>query len=662
MNYEGEKKYPHIFAPGAIGTVPVRNRTIMCPMGLSASPGGYVNTAIINHYVERAKGGIGLIVVEVTCVDAPQGLNSLNMLRLDDDHFIPGMRRLAAAIHAAGARCLLQISHTGRGAKRRVTGLQPVGPSPVAMPMFYQVGVENEEPRELTVREIGQIEDRYAAAARRAEIAGFDGVEIHSAGYYLAVQFLSRSANIRTDEYGGERENRIRFHKNIFRKIKAQVSEQFAVVIKATLLQDEDITFEDGAYYATRFAQIGFDAIEVMAGSTKVNPTPEDLPNTAGPENQLFDMVAGFRQLVRAQVPESQIQFFAGGRAHEPAAMEEALAAGKCDFVFLGKAVFSEPHLVRLIREDRYAQARPCIGCGLCMTIQLDTGEPGRCSLNPVQGRGDQNFVLTPTDKPKKVVVVGAGLAGVEAAVTAKKRGHEVVLFEQKAQPGGQVHYAVAPPHKDFTKRILPYLQQKLEANAVTVHYNTTATPEMILAEQPQVLICATGVTAGSLPIPGLDKPLVTSAKAILDGSRAAGERVVIIGGGVTGAETAELLAAQGKAVTIVEMLPEIAGRMLFGNRCVLMAHLAGYNVRQLVKSTVSEIKDDGVIVKGETGSEEIPCDTVILSVGDRPDRSLYEALKDRVELAFNIGDSNKPDSFSESVAAGYWTAAELIG
>ena len=661
MGYAGEQKYPAIFAPGRIGSIDVKNRTIMSPMGCSASPGGYVNEAVINHYVERAGGGVGLIIVEVTCVDAPQGLNSLNMLRIDHDHFIPGLTRLASAIHGAGAKCLLQISHTGRGAKRKVTGLQPVAPSAVAMPMWYSIGVENETPRALTIPEIERIEDKYAQGAFRALQAGFDGVEIHSAGYYMGAQFLSRSANIRTDAYGGEPENRILFHKNIYAKIRGLCGDDFTVCIKATLAQGDDITFEDGAYYAVRFAQIGFAGLEVMAGSTKPYPDKDDMPTTTGPENQMFDMGAAFKGIVAQQVPDSNMQFFSGGRAHEPAAMNDALAQGKCDFVFLGKALYADPHLVNLIREDRYDEARPCIGCGLCMTVQLDSGEPGRCSGNAVQGRGDQRFALKPLDAKKKVVVVGAGIAGVEAALVAKKRGADVVLFEQEGEPGGQVKYACATPHKEYIARYIPYFKRQLEVNKIDVRYNTRATADLVLAERPDAVSCATGVVPARLPVPGFDSGMVANAKEILDGRRQAGDRVVVVGGGVIGCETAELLLSQGKDVTIVEMLPELATRMLFGNRCVLMAHLEGYGVKTEMNSTVTEIRQDSVLVSGPDGVREIPCDTVIISVGDRPDRRLYEELEGRVSQLFCVGDSNAPDCFAESVAAGRLVAAELI-
>lgn len=265
-------KYPNLLSPGTIGSLEIRNKTVMCAMGMSQSDQGFVNQAVINHYAERAKGGIGLIMVEVTCVDAPVGLNTSRMLVIDDDKYIPGMAKLADAIHQHGAKCLLQISHTGRGSRRAVTGHQPVAPSAVAMPYSFMMGLSNEEPRALTIEEIHEIEDKYAQAAVRAKKAGFDGIELHSVGYYMGQQFLSSTANIRTDEYGGNPENRVRFHLNIIRKIKELCGKDFTVAVKLSAVEqgeDAGITMQDGMYYAKRFQEEGVDALEVLAGTWK---------------------------------------------------------------------------------------------------------------------------------------------------------------------------------------------------------------------------------------------------------------------------------------------------------------------------------------------------------------------------------------------------------
>ena len=277
-------KYPNLLSKGTIGTLETRNKTVMCAMGINQSDKGFVNDAVINHYAERAKGGIGLIMIEVTCVDAPVGLNTSNMLVADDDKYIPGLTKLTDAIHVHGAKCMLQLSHTGRGSRRKITGHQPVAPSAVAMPYSFMMGLGNEEPRALTIKEIQEIEDKYAQAALRAKKACFDGVEIHSVGYYMGQQFLSSTANVRTDEYGGNPENRVRFHLNIIGKIKKLCGEDFPIVVKLSAVEqgeDAGITMQDGMYYAKRFQDAGADAIEVLAGTWKKEAGMEDMPDSA---------------------------------------------------------------------------------------------------------------------------------------------------------------------------------------------------------------------------------------------------------------------------------------------------------------------------------------------------------------------------------------------
>ena len=281
------KKYPNLLSPGNIGKVKLRNRVIMAAMGMSQSDNGFVNTAVLNHYSARARGGVGAIIVEVTCVDTPLGLNTKGMLVIDDDKYIPGMTELAGVIHAGGAKAFLQISHTGRGARRAIIGEQPVGPSPVAMPYSYMMGLENEVPRELTIEEIEAIEEKYAQAALRAKKAGFDGVEIHSVGYYLGQQFLSSKANIRKDKYGGSRENRIRFHLNIIRRIRELCGDDFAILVKISVVEqgkDGGITIPDGIYYCKQLQKAGVDAIEVLAGKWSEEPGKKEKPESAYPD------------------------------------------------------------------------------------------------------------------------------------------------------------------------------------------------------------------------------------------------------------------------------------------------------------------------------------------------------------------------------------------
>lgn len=657
-------QYPHIFKPGNIGAVEVRNRTVMPAMGTNMSDRGFVNAAIINHYAERAKGGVGLIITEVTCVDSPIGLNTPNMLVADDDKYIPGLAKLAAAIHEQGAKCFMQISHTGRGARRKNTGLQPVGPSAVSMPFSYMMGFANEEPRALTVEEIKAIEDKYTAAAYRAQKAGFDGVELHACGYYMGQQFLSSRANIRTDEYGGCPQNRSRFYTNIIEKIRSTCKPDFGLLVKQAVMEAGDeggITMEEGMFYANKFLTAGADGIEVMGGSWKPQPDLEDIPSTADKPGRMLGLCALVKKTVLSMPGDKKAPvFIGGGRTYQPELVEKALSEGQCDFVFMGHGLLAEPHLVEYLEKDCYDQARPCIGCNLCADDQLSHSRHIRCSCNAVLGNEDNDYVLPQAAVQKNVLVAGGGIAGMEAAKVAAKRGHKVTLAEKRDHLGGQLDYAVAPPHKDNLMQLYSYYEKQLRLNGVEVILNTPADEDFVLSRKPDTVIWACGVRPAVLPIKGFEKPIVSSAKEALLGQRM-GERVVIIGGGVVGCETAELLLREGKRVTVIEMLDTLAEKMAATTRSILMGHLKGLGLETYMECTCREITDQGVIIADKSGKEkEIVCDKVLISIGDKPEQEGYEKLKGKVPEIYNIGDSKRPDSFAASSAAGYYTALAL--
>lgn len=656
------KQYPILLSPGKLGNIEVRNKTVMAAMGMSQSDAGFVNDAVINHYAERAKGGVGLIIVEVTCVDTPLGLNTARMLVIDDDKYIPGMTRLVDAIHKEGAKCVLQISHTGRGARRSIMGHQPVGPSAVAMPYSYMMGYGNEEPRALTINEIHAIEEKYAQAALRAKKAGFDGVEIHSVGYYLGQQFLSSTANIRTDEYGGNPENRVRFHLNIIKRIKELCGDDFTILVKYSCMEQGEnagITLEEGMYYAKRFQDAGVHALEVLAGTWKKEAGMEDLPTTASPYCQAVGLCMALKYgIMKMTGQPATIQMIGGGRAQNPDAAEKALTEQQCDFIFLGHALLAQPDLVNLIAEDRQDEIRPCIGCGMCIDVQLQDGATCCCSGNAVLGQGDNDYTIPMAETKKKVVVIGGGVAGVEAARIAAIRGHNVSLYEKSDKIGGQLYYAVKPPHKQNMEPLFPYLERQLELTGVDVHLNTEITADEIVALNADAVICATGVRPATLPIPGFE--LAMNAKEVLDGKET-GEQVVIIGGGSVGIETAEYLAAAGKKVTVIEMLDTIAEKMVNVTRFIVLGHLKGYGVNLLTSCTCQEIKENSIIYRDKDGNVlEIPADSVVIAVGDKPNTTLYDELNGRVPELYNVGDSASAGLIATAVNQAYNCALKL--
>ena len=649
-------KYPNLLSPAKIGKVELRNKTVMAAMGMSQSDNGFVNKAVLNHYSERAKGGVGAIIVEVTCVDSPLGLNTNGMLIIDDDKYIPGMTELASVIHKGGAKAFLQISHTGRGARRKIIGAQPVGPSAVAMPYSFMMGLENETPRELGIDEIKAIEDKYAEAALRAKKAGFDGVEIHCVGYYMGQQFLSSTANIRTDEYGGNRKNRMRFHLNIVKKIRALCGDDFAIIIKLSVVEqgaDGGITLADGVYYCRKFQQAGVDAIEILAGKWSGEAGKNEKPESAYPDC----MAVPLSQLMKAGVRLSTgkkptIPYIAGGRAQNPRAAEEALSKGKCDFIFLGHALLVQPDLVKLINEGREDEIRPCIGCGHCIDQQLQHGGRAICSGNAVLARGDNDYSIEPANEKKHVVVIGAGVAGVEAARIAAIRGHEVDIYDEANEIGGQMNLACKPPFKQHLGLLKPYLERQLELTGVNVHLGKRMTKQEILDMKPDAVVCATGVNPAVLKIDGAHRAI--NATDVLKGCLT-GKDVAVIGGGSIGCETAELLCRQGKNVAIIEIMDTLAGNTGKTAQTILIGHLKHSGAKLLTGCRVEKITPDKVVYSDAYGNTAaVKADTVVTAIGNRPNTELYEALKDEIKEIYNIGDSNGGGIIPNAVYEGY--------
>jgi len=654
-------KYPNLLSPGKIGNVELRNKTVMAAMGMSQSDNGFVNKAVINHYAERAKGGVGAIIVEVTCVDSPLGLNTKGMLIIDDDKYIPGMARLADAIHEGGSKAFLQLSHTGRGARRKIIGDQPVGPSAVAMPYSYMMGLANETPRALTVDEIKEIEEKYAQAALRAKKAGFDGIELHSVGYYLGQQFLSKTANIRTDEYGGNRENRVRFHLNIIRRIRELCGEDFAIIVKLSVIEmgkDGGISMLDGLYYCKEFQKAGVDAIEVLAGIWSGEAGKNQKPESAYADCMAVALCLVMKIGLMLTAGKKKITLIGGGRAQNPVASEKALKSGQCDLIFIGHGLLAQPDLVNLIDEDREDEIRPCIGCGHCINHQLQHGERAICSGNAVLARGDNDHTITPAETKKKVVVIGAGVAGVEAARIAAMRGHTVDIYDAADEVGGQMNLACIPPFKQHLGLMKPYLERQLELHKVNVHLGKKLTKEDVLALNPDAVVCATGVKNAVLPVEGAERAI--NATDILSGA-SSGKNVVVIGGGSIGCETAEYLAKQGKKVSLIEMTDTLAGNTGKTAQTILLGHLKGNNVNILTECVVEKITATDVVYKSkDSKTNSIKADTVVVAIGTRPEASLYESLKDEVKEIYNIGDSNGGGIIPNAVYEGY-TVGNMI-
>ena len=642
-----------LFAPAEIGAMQLKNRIVMTPMGTNMAAGGYVTRKILDHYEARARGGVGLIVVEVTGVDSPAGKNTADMLMLDDDKYIPGMTELADTIHKYGAKVVLQISHTGRGARKKITGVQPVAPSPVTMPFSSAIGYAGDMPRELTVAEIKAIERKYAYAAGRAKKAGFDGVMLHGTGYYLIAQFVSSTANIRQDEYGGDLSRRARFPLEVIAAVTEKVGSDFPLLFKMSALemgQGAGLTLEEGQKLAVMLQAAGVDALELAGMIWGVELSME--PSPGEPRNMGLMLSPFIKSVVTIPV-------IAEGRI-DPEQGDKAISEGKTDFIGIGRGLLADPQLPEKALAGSFEDIRPCIGCGRCTDNQLMKGKGVMCSVNPAVGNEAGKFEITKAKSPKKVAVIGGGPAGMEAARVAGMRGHRVSLYEKEGRLGGQLNQAVVPPHKSNLAAYLEYLKRQMSQKNIDVHTGTKATADMIRKTKPDAVIIATGVTAAKLDIPGTDKPFVLSARNVLDG-KATGAKVAIIGGGLVGCETAEFLQKQGKQITIIEMLDEIAGKMVYAQKTILEARLKVAGVNIITGAKCKEITDGGLVVITKTGDKlHIEAGSVVIAVGDRPNKALEHELSGIVPEIYTAGDCVKPEGIAEAVAAGHLAALAI--
>jgi 2,4-dienoyl-CoA reductase-like NADH-dependent reductase (Old Yellow Enzyme family)/thioredoxin reductase len=646
-------QFMKLFEPTHIGKMEIKNRIVMPPMGTNmGTPDGHVTEDIVCYYRERAKGGVGLIIVETTCVDAPVGKTTAYQLAIDNDTFIPGLSRLAETIHQHGARAVLQLQHGGRGTKSSITGIQPVAPSPIPMPYGTQVGYEGEVPRELAMAEIKELVRKFARAALRAKKAGFDGVEIHSTGYYLPAQFLSSTANARQDEYGGTLTNRARFLTEIIRAVREAVGQDCPLLCKISAMElgpGAGLTLDEAHEVARMAEEAGVDALEIAAMLWGVIPRLP--PPTAEAPGGLLPFMDGLKKAVR-------IPLIAAARI-TPELGEKALQQGQADLIAMGKALIADPELPLKALSDRVDEIRPCIGCLRCIDNQTVKGKGIMCSVNAAVGR-ERESELKPALKIKRVFVIGGGPAGMEAARVAALRGHRVTLYERQDRLGGQLLEAVIPPHKDNMKPFLEYLTRQTANGGMNVKLGADADDRVISEARPDAVVLAAGVTTSVPLIKGIGQVGVLTARDVLHGT-GVGETVVVIGGGLVGCETAEYLAQQGKKVTIVEMLDEVAGVMPLALRKMLLARLDDMKVTVLTGVKCQEFTKGSLLMTTREGLERAtPFDTVVIAVGGRANQSLLEGLRKAVPAVHCAGDCVEPRGIAEAMADGLRIGLEI--
>lgn len=627
-----------LFQPIQIGTMIVRNRIAMAPMGTNlGTEEGFVTETTKNYYEARAKGGTGMVIVEVTCVDHPLGKAITYQLAADHDKFLPGLTGLAHAIKKHGARAVLQLHHAGR--ESHAEGLQPVAPSPVALPVRGA-----RMPRELTIPEIRNIVDKFAGAAERAKRAGFDAVEIHGAHYYLIGQFLSPASNLRKDAYGGDLKNRARFLLEVIEAVRGAVGRGYPMWTRLNGREfgiQNGLTLEEGVAIARMAGEAGVDALHISAWGMGEHATLPS-PLVAG---ELVPLAEAVKRVVRVPV-------IAVGRIDVELG-ERLIREGKADMIAIGRGLICDPELVNKAVSGRAEDIVPCIGCLKCGDAAVTQMSPLRCSVNPAAGR-EAEFVSKPASRSKRVLVVGGGPAGMEAARLAAMRGHRVFLYEKSDKLGGQLLPAAVPPGKQDIGKFADYLIKQIEKSKVAVELGKEVASELVEQIKPDAVVVATGVEPLMPGIPGLqDSGLVTAEDALM-GRAEVGGRVAIIGGGMVGCETALYLDERGKQVVVLEMLPRLATGMTTLSRWLLLRKLSSRAIRSLTGVKVERAEKDRVIITDKEGKKEIiEVETIVLAAGARANNELYERIKGKVPEAYIAGDSREPRSIMEAMAEG---------
>lgn len=652
-----KNKYQHIFSPMTIRHMTVKNRIVMMPMGTNfGEQNGEMSFLHINYYEQRAKGGTGLLIVENASVDSPQGSNGTTQLRIDSDNYIPRLYKLCENVHKHGACIAIQINHAGASAMSSRIGMQPVSASDVPSKEGGEI------PRPLTKEEILHIVRKYAEAARRAQICGFDAVEIHAGHSYLISQFLSPIYNKRTDEFGGSAENRTRFARMILEAVRKQVGPHFPIFLRisADELMEGGNTLEDTLAYL-EYLEKEVDVFDVscgLNGSIQYQIDANYLPD-------------GWRSYMARAVKEKFGKpCIAVGNIRHPQIAEEILAKGDADFIGMGRGLIAEPEWVNKVEYGNECDLRSCISCNIgCAGHRIGLNQPIRCTVNPAVNSGE-DYIKHKIKKPCNVVVIGGGTAGLEAACTAAEVGCTTFLIEKKAELGGLASVISKIPDKKRLGEFPQYLiRRAAKLHNLFVFCNTQATTELVKSLNPDIIVNATGSEPTLPPIRGLhelvdkeDSHVATVLKMIERipeyPEHMEDRKVVIIGGGAVGLDVMEFFTERGARVSMVEMLPMIGNGLDPVSRCDIHAKLKKYQVEQMVNTMLQEVRNDRFIVKTPQDEiKELPFDYGFICLGMKAStpvlKELEETFSDTNVEIINIGDSKRARRIIEGTEEG---------
>ncbi|MBF0121489.1 MAG: FAD-dependent oxidoreductase [Desulfobacterales bacterium] len=665
--------YKYLFTPIKINQTLIKNRVVYPALGMLYSYDGKLNDRYYNYFNEKAKGGAGIVTVGPVGVDFIG--SGIVVLSLKDDDAIPSFKKLTDIIKNGGAKSWIQLFHAGAYSHPiLINGQQPIAPSP----LFSKYSKTT--PREMTTQDIKTVQEAYANAAYRAVEAGFDGIEIIASAGYLITQFLSPIKNVRTDEYGGSFENRIRFAKEVIALVRKRVGDSYPLTIRmaGNDFVEGSNTDKETSQIAKAYEEAGINAINVTGGwhESKVPQLPMDLPRSA------------YAYLALNIKKTVSIPVMASNRIASPDIAEKILKDGYADFVSLGRVLIADPEWPKKALEGRADEIRPCVACSQGCTDQVFSGLPVFCIGNPRAGFEGER-IISKTDNPKNVMIIGAGASGLEAAVTAAISGHKVEVFEKDNKIGGQLWIAGAPPHKQELSEFIRYYLAMIRKHNICVHLNTFVDLNLIKEKNPDFIIVAEGAEPLVPPISGKDDPDVLSAWQVLKENPLLGKNVAIIGGGAVGLETALFVASKGtispeilhflftyeaetverlrelmfqghSKVSVFEMLPQAGKDVGKSTKWILMDNLKRYHVKIITNAKVSSISRGIVKYEKEGKEEELKFDNVIIASGSKPVQRISDLLKELNIPFVSVGDCIKIGRLNDAIHGGFLAASKI--